>query len=54
MHEEKDDRSVFDQHGVLRKEGTGFEQARHASPAKSAKTQEVSSPDPLAAQIQHG
>ena len=36
------------------KGGCGLRANRDASPAQSAKTQEVSSPDPLATQIQHG
>ena len=54
VHEKKDNRPVLDQLGVLGKEGAGFEQTGHASPAQGAKTREVSSPDPLTTQIQHG
>ena len=53
MHEEKDDRPILDKLGVLGKERAGFEQTRHASPPKSSKAEEASSPDSLAAQIQH-
>jgi hypothetical protein len=54
VHEEKDDCPILDQLGVLGKEGAGLEKTGQASPAKDTESQEVSSSNPLAAQIEHG
>ena len=52
VHEEKDDCPILDQLGFLGKEGAGLEKTGQASPAKDTESQEVSSSNPLAAQIE--